>query len=205
MRRFIYEEPVTAWAVWSRRIALFALVVLGYAIVLVRGGAQDLRGAAVFGSAFALIGLAALAALVAFVRIWRQGLKGTGIAAQALLLVLAMSAMPGFYLARGLMLPRLNDVSTDIDEPPAFSRSRAVLAARNGRVPPEVDKETRQRQRAAYPAVVPLLLDNSAEDAFELARRAALSLGWRVLEQTPPGGRVGSGRIEASHTTTILK
>lgn len=205
MRRFIYDEPVTQWAVWSRRIALFALVVLGYAVVLIRGGVQDMRGAALFLAAFALVGLAALAALVAFMRIWRHGLKGVGMAAQALLLVAVMSALPGFYLGRALFLPRLNDVSTDIDIPPTFSRSRAALAARDGRVPPDVDRETRERQRAAYPNVTPILLDMTAEEAFDLARRTAHSLGWTIIEQTPPGGRVGTGRIEALQRTTILR
>ncbi|MGL4729838.1 MAG: DUF1499 domain-containing protein, partial [Bosea sp. (in: a-proteobacteria)] len=76
MRRFIYDEPVTGFAVWSRRIAILALIVAGYAVLIVRGGAQDWRGAVTVGTAMALCALAGLLALIAFIRIWRLGHKG---------------------------------------------------------------------------------------------------------------------------------
>jgi uncharacterized protein (DUF1499 family) len=205
MRRFIYDEPVTGFAVWSRRIALMALVVAGYAFVLVRGGAQDVRGLVTAGAAVALASLAGLAALVALVRIWQHGLKGVALATQALVLVGLLMALPSFYVLRALTLPLLNDVTTDIDNPPEFSRSRAALAAREGRVPPSVDASIRERQRLGYPAIVPVLLDQPADEAFDLARKAALALGWQVIEATPPGGRTGAGRIEATQRTTILR
>ena len=205
MRRFIYDEPVTGFAVWSRRIAILALIVAGYAVLMVRGGAQDWRGAVTVGAALALCGLAGLLALVAFIRIWRLGEKGTGMAAQALALIILMLAAPGYYVLRGLALPMLNDVTTDIETPPDFSRSRASLAAREGRVPPAPPAGTRERQRAAYPDVVPILIERDAEDAFDLARKAAAALGWRIIEATPPGGRTGAARIEATHQTLLLR
>ncbi len=125
MRRFIYDEPVTGYAVWSRRVALLAAVVAGYAVIMLRAGAQDWRGAATVGAALALCAFAGLLALVAFIRIWRLGRQGAGIAAQAVALVLVLLALPGFYAARALTLPMINDVSTDIASPPDFSRSRA--------------------------------------------------------------------------------
>jgi uncharacterized protein (DUF1499 family) len=205
MRRFIYDEPVTGFAVWSRRIAILALIVAGYAVLIVRGGAQDWRGAVTVGAALALCGLAALMALIAFIRIWRRGEKGTGMAAQAVALIILLLAAPGYYAVRGAALPMLNDVSTDIDTPPDFSRSRASLAAREGRIPPAPPPGTRERQRAAYPDVVPILIEREAEDAFDLSRKAAAALGWRIIEATPPGGRTGTARIEAMHQTTLLR
>jgi uncharacterized protein (DUF1499 family) len=80
-----------------------------------------------------------------------------------------------------------------------------VQAARNGRVPPEVRPEIRQKQRAAYPRVLPVVLDVPPEEAFELARRATISLRWQVIEMTPPGGRSGAGRIEAYDRTRLLR
>jgi uncharacterized protein (DUF1499 family) len=205
MRRFIYDEPVTGFAVWSRRFAVLALIVVGYAVLLVRGGAQDWRGAVTVGAALALCGFAVLLALVAFIRIWRRGEKGAGIAAQALALIILMLVVPGYYAVRGIASPRLNDVSTDIDTPPDFSRSRAALAARNGRIPPAPPPGTRERQRAAYPDVVPILIERDAEDAFDLSRKAAAALGWRVIEATPPGGRTGAARIEAMQQTMLMR
>ncbi len=205
MRRFIYDEPVTAFAVWGRRIALMALVVAGYAVVLVRGGAQDLRGLVTVGAALSLAAIAGLAAVIALMRIWQHGLKGVAMAAQALVLVALLLALPAFYMLRALTLPALNDVTTDIENPPEFSRSRAALAAREGRVPPSVEVSVREKQRLGYPAIVPILLEQPAEEAFDLARKSALVLGWQVIEATPPGGRTGAGRIEAMQRTTILR
>jgi uncharacterized protein (DUF1499 family) len=205
MRRFIYDEPLTGFAIWSRRVAVLAVIVAGYAVVMVRGGAQDWRGAVVVGGALALCALAGLLALIAFIRIWRLGHKGTAIAAQALALVMLLMALPGFYAARGLTLPQLNDVTTDIDAPPDFSRSRAALAAREGRIPPDPPPGTRERQRAAYPDIAPILIEREAEDAFDLARKAAVALGWQIIEATPPGGRTGTARIEAMHRTTLMR
>lgn len=205
MRRFIYDEPVTRFAVWSRRIALLALVVAGYAVLMLRSGVQDWRGAVTVGSALALVALAGLVALVAMVLIWRNGYKGVGMAAQTLVVVSLMLAVPAFYVIRGLTLPQINDVTTDLENPPEFSRSRAALAAREGRVPSSADAATRERQRQGYPAISPILLEQSAEEAYDLSRKAAIAIGWQIIESTAPGGRTGAGRIEAIQRTTFLR
>ena len=49
-----------------------------------------------------------------------------------------------------MTLPKINDITTDTDNPPAFSLSRAALDARGGRVPPDVPPEVREAQREAY-------------------------------------------------------
>ena len=205
MRRFIYDEPLTGFAVWSRRVALLAIVVAGYAVLMLRSGMQDWRGAVIIIFSLFLVACAGLLALIAMVRIWRHGFKGVGMAAQTLLLVGLMMLLPGFYVLRSLSLPVLNDVSTDLETPPEFSRSRAALAAREGRVPPVVDAATREKQRLGYPAIVPILLDQPADEAFEMARKAANAIGWQIIETSPPGGRSGAGRIEAVQRTTFLR
>jgi uncharacterized protein (DUF1499 family) len=205
MRRFIYDEPVTGFAVWSRRVAILALIVAGYAVMIVRGGAQDWRGAVTVGAAIALCALAGLLALIAFIRIWRLGYQGATTAAQAIALILALLVLPGFYAVRSLTLPLLNDVTTDIDTPPDFSRSRASLAAREGRIPPNPPPGTRERQRQSYPDIVPILIEREADDAFDLARKAAAALGWQIIEATPPGRRTGAARIEAMQRTMLMR
>jgi uncharacterized protein (DUF1499 family) len=195
MRRLILEEPVSRAAIWSRKIAWFALAVTAVAVVFIRFGVVDvLPGFVSLATGLGLALLAVLLALAAFVRIWTEGRRGVGPAAKGLVLALLILAYPGFYLLRGLTLPILNDVSTDIDDPPAFSRSRAALEARGGRLPPDPARATRLAQRAAYPQV-----------AFELARRAAANRGWQVIETVRPGGRVGLGRIEAVDRTFLLR
>jgi uncharacterized protein (DUF1499 family) len=206
MRRLINEEPVSRAALWSRKIAWFALAVTAVALAFMRFQLVDVQAGAI--SLVAGLGLAVLAvllALAAFVRIWVEGRRGVGAAAKGLVLALIILAYPGLFAMRAVTLPRLNDVSTDIEDPPAFSRSRAALEARGGRVPPDPSRETRLAQRAAYPQVAPLTLDISPEEAFELVRKAAADRGWQVIETVRPGGRVGLGRIEAIDRTFLLR
>jgi uncharacterized protein (DUF1499 family) len=205
MRRFIFEEPESSLAVWSRRIAVFALAVMVIAILLLRGGAQNLTGAAALGSGIALAILAMLVTLAAFIRIWMMGYSGIGKAVQALIIAATLLGPPVGFGVLATMLPRINDISTDLDEPPDFSRSRAALAARNGRVIGQSSAETRAKQRDVYVKVQPILLEQSAEEAFELARKVSGMMGWKIIESIAPSARGGSGRIDATATTTILR
>ncbi len=204
MRRFIFEEPESSLAVWSRRIAVFALAVMLIAILLLRGGAQNLTGAAALGGGIALALLTLLAALAAFVRIWIKGFAGVGKAMQALVIAVTLLAPPISFGVLATMLPRINDISTDLDEPPDFSRSRASIAARNGRVIGQSPVETRAKQREVYVKVQPILLDQTPEEAFELSRRVSGLMGWKIIETLAPTAR-SAGRIDATATTTVLR
>jgi uncharacterized protein (DUF1499 family) len=164
-----------------------------------------LPGFASLGAALALAILALILAFAAFVRIWMEGRRGLGPAVKGLLLSLVILAWPGFYSVRALTLPPLNDISTDVDDPPVFSRSRAALEARGGRIPPDVSPTARRLQREAYPQIAPLTLDVTPEEAFELVRKAAMNRGWQIIEAVKPGGRVGLGRLEAVDRTFLLK
>jgi uncharacterized protein (DUF1499 family) len=206
MRRLIIEEPVSRAAVWSGRIAWFALAVTAVAVAFMRFQLVDiLPGFVSLAAALGLAALAVLLALAAFVRIWMEGRRGIGQAAKGLVLALAILGLPGLYGLRALTLPALNDISTDIDDPPAFSRSRASLETRNGRLPPDLSRERRITQREAYPQVAPLTLDVPPEEAFDLVRKAAANRGWQVIETVRPGGRVGLGRLEAVDRTFLLR
>jgi uncharacterized protein (DUF1499 family) len=208
MRRLILEEPVSRAASWSRKIAWFALAVTAVAVAFMRLGIVDvLPGFVSLATGLGLAVLAVLLAFAAFLRIWMEGRRGLGAAVTGLVLALLILAYPGLYAVRALTLPALNDISTDIDDPPAFSRSRAAVEARGGRVPPDPPRETRIAQRTAYPQVAPLTLDVSPEEAFELVRKAAADRGWQVIEAVRPGGRVGLGlgRLEAIDRTFLLR
>lgn len=204
-RRLVFEEPVSRAAVWSRRLAWFALAVLLLAILVFRTGEPSLEGLAPVAAAYVVVLLALLLALLAFMRIWQSGHRGVGMASGAFLLCLLMLAPAAYVGFRLATRPALADISTDIDDPPSFSRSRVALDARAGRVPPDVPPDRRRLQRQAYPKAVPIVLEVPAETAFDIARRAALARGWQVLESSRPGGRSGAGRIEAVARSRILR
>jgi uncharacterized protein (DUF1499 family) len=206
MRRLIIEEPVSRAALWAPRVAWFALAVTVMAVAMIRFGLVELMpGVAALVAGLFLAVEAAGLALFAFVRIWMEGRRGLGMAIRGLVLALLILGYPGYFAVRALIRPPLNDVSTDIDDPPTFSRSRAALEARGGRIPPDVGPEARRLQRQAYPQIAPLTLDLPAEQVYDLVRRAAQSRGWQIIEAARPGGRVGLGRLEAVDRTFLLR
>ncbi len=192
-------------ALWSARLALFAVVVTIYGALLVRGGQQGAPGLAALGSGFTLAAVALLLVAIGGVGIWTRGYRGAGRAVWASILVLPLLAVPAYVAVQQARLPALNDISTDIDDPPSFSRSRAALAARNSHVPVEVEREVRLQQRQAYQRIIPIITDLPAEEAFQIALRAATAMGWQIVERLPPGGRIGLGRIDAIATTPVLR
>ena len=148
--------------------------------------------------------LAILVAGFAFFRVWREGARGLGAAVAGVFLASLLLAYPAYAALKGLRLPSIADVSTDLEQPPAFSRSRVAFAARDGRYPPDSSPAAREAQRTAYTQIAPLTLDVEADDAFELARKAAVNRKWRIVEAIRPGGRTGNGRIEAIAYSRLL-
>jgi len=206
MRRLIIEEPYSRPAQWSPMAAWFALAVTVLSAALIRFGRIDYQSGFIALGLGLAIALAAVGlSLVAFIRIWQEGRRGLGSAIKGMVVAALVLGYPAFLGLKAVTLPAISDVSTDTEDPPAFSRSRAALEAREGRVPPEVAPEKRELQREAYVQIAPLSLDIPPEDAFPLVRKAAENLGWRIIEAVPPGGRTGVGRLEAVDRTLLLR
>ena len=205
MRRLILEEPYSRAAIWSRRLAIFALAVAGMAAALSRLGAAEPAGAlAVLGASFVLACLAALLSASAGVVIWRTGRRGAGVAFVGFLLAAALLAWPAWYSWRALSLPTINDVSTDLETPPSFMRSTKALLARDGATPAPAGEAEREAQRRAYPEVQPILLDMELTEAYQLALQTAKARGWRIVDSIAPSVREGVGHIDAIDKSLFL-
>ncbi|AWM86488.1 DUF1499 domain-containing protein [Microvirga sp. 17 mud 1-3] len=206
MRHLIIEEPYSRPAKWSPAVAWFALAATAIAAGLVRFGWIDYQSGLVALAAGILVAVLAVAlAFLAFIRIWQEGRRGLGYAVRGLIVAGLVLAYPAWMAMKAATLPPITDVSTDTEDPPTFSRSRAALDARGGRVPPDPSPEVREAQRSAYIRIAPLTLDIAPDQAFEVARKAAERLGWQIIEAVPPGGRMGTGRLEAVDRTFPLK
>jgi hypothetical protein len=198
MRRVTIEEPVTRAAVASRRLGWFALMMMVIGIALLRSGKIGLQDAlAVLAVAPAIALVAVLLAVAAFMWIWRDGCGGMRQALLGLVLALLVLAAPGFLVYEGVHERRPHDVTTDPTDPPAFSRSRAALDARQGIVPPPGENAVRPVASSDETPIEPLDLEMSPAKAQEAALRVAHALGWTVLESVPAGGRGGIGHIDA--------
>jgi uncharacterized protein (DUF1499 family) len=199
MRRLILEEPYSRSAIWSRRLAVFALAVAAIAVLLARLAAAEPAGIlAVLGASLVLACLAGLLATTAAVVIWRTGRRGAGGAFTGFLLALALLAYPAWLSWRAIRLPMIDDVSTDLETPPSYLRSVKALEARAWRTPPPPSAEMRDAQRRAYPNVQPILVDMPLDAAYQLALQAAKARGWRIIDAIPPSVREDVGHIDAS-------
>ena len=200
-----FDTTWTPAATWSLRLALFGMLVAAIGILLARIRAVDpVTALVILGFAWAFALAAVLLALSAAVKIWQTGQGGTGMVAGALLLAAALLAPAAWFSVQSVRLPLLNDVSTDLAEPPDFMRSSRAMAARGGQIPGNVDASVREAQRRAYPNVQPVVIDLDIEEAWQLVLKAIAARGWRISDQSLPGGRIRIGHIDAVDRTLIL-
>ena len=91
--------------------------------------------------------------------------------------------------------PKIHDVTTDTEDPPAFV---AILGLRKDAPNPSTygGPEIAAQQRAAYPDIRPLVSEIPPARAFERALSVARRMGWDIVDENPP-----EGRIEATATT----
>ena len=206
MRRQSVDPETSRAATWSRSLALFSLVLAGLAVALARSRVLDPFGAlSVIGvaEAFALVafGLAPLAA----VAIWRRGLRGAGAAFLGFVVSAAVLAPLAYSAALAVALPAVNDLSTDLDNPPAFISSSKAFAARGGPAPQAMAGDAVAAEKAFYPNIKPISVKTDPTAAFAAALQAVKDLGWRIADALPPGDRGGGqGEIDALDASPIL-
>jgi uncharacterized protein (DUF1499 family) len=135
--------------------------------------------------------LLALAALVVAVVAIAGGSRLVG--GIVAIVALGMLALPAWHVLAALTSPRIHDITTDLDDPPAFE---AVLPLRAGAPnPPEhPGDEVAAVQRGAWPDLRPLVLDLPPDEALARAARAARDLGLEIVAE-------GDGRLEAVATS----
>lgn len=191
---------------WSLRVAYLSVPLALGAILVTRSG-QLAPGWGVLLLAFAALvaGIALALAVVGAIDIWRNGRLGLAALFRAGVIAGAVLAFPAYLAFEAGRLPRMNDISTDIADPPAFSRTSRALAARNGYVPLALDAREREKQRTAYADLRPLELEVEAEEAYRQVRAAVQMLKWRIIDEAAPGGRSGQGRIEAVAETRLMR
>ncbi len=207
MRRLILDEPYSQTALWSRRLATFAIAVAAISVVLSRARAVEMMaGLAVFGAAILIACVAVLLALTAGVVIWRtgHGAAAPSLSNVGLLLAVLLLAYPAWLTVQAIELPVVNDVSTDLVDPPNFSLSAKAQTARGGFTPFELPDGWSEKQRHDYPDIQPIVLDLEADDAYQLVLKAIRARGWQIIDQTPPGGRIGLGHIDAIYRSLVM-
>ena len=192
---------------WTVRFALFSAALLAFAVAAHRLFAMPTPVALNIGKV-ALGGavLALVLGIASTLRIWQRG-TGGGIATLfGMIVASGLIAWPASVLPIMRSLPRINDITTDVQAPPRFTSLAKVRApgANNITYPGEGFATA---QLKAYPDIRTFQIDRSAEEAYELVLAALRSktMKFKPVSEEPPKCRFGQpGWIEVVDRTLVL-
>ncbi len=201
LRRSIIAQSTSPLALWSARLAFFAVAVAVLSIIIVRSGILEIGPAvATFGAALAFAAAAILLAFASFVAIWINGAPGLGRAFLGLFLGLALLAYPAYIAYSARHLPQINDITTDLNNPPRFD----VLARLRPRDRIDYPAFFADAQRRSYPDILPLRVDLPVRAAYDAAMKVIANRKWLVVDARPPTAPGRPGVIEAVARTTLM-
>ncbi len=145
---------------------------LGPAFLLLRWGA----GLSLVATALAVLALAAALA--------QGSRRGLALGVLALVVGLVGFGVPWRMQQQAHRVPPIHDITTDLDDPPAFV---AVVPRRVGaRNPVEyAGAAVADQQRRAFPDLVPLRVAAPPERVFAAVEAAARALGWEIVAAVP--------------------
>lgn len=204
MRRLILEDPFSRSAIWSRNLAVFALIVAIIGVLLARKGLDPLAALSIICGALVFAGFAILFALVAMAVIWRTGFRGLGLALGGLMLSICIFAYPAYIAVQARSVPAVPDVSTDVDDPPAFMLTPQASKARRGTTPPRLQtEEDRKEQARLYPDLQSLSFDAEPSDVDEAIHKLIKRRKWQIVDEVPPR-HSGFGHIDVVVRTAVM-
>lgn len=200
---------MTAFARWSA-IAAFALAILAGLLATLAGPGYAtetvglptafamLRYATLIGGAAAVLGLAAIVLRFVFkARSPRLAYPVLAVIVGAVVVVQIAN-----FRAQAQANP-LHDVTTDLDNPPAFAAiaPRAYDTGRTAyderaKAAAHPHPDWRQTHADLYEDIKPAKLSGSVAEALERAQAAGTAMGWEIVAQDP-----ATGLLEATATT----
>ena len=187
------------WPALCAWLAVIALIAAG--VLMATSGTVFRMEWIALGDAFSWLRmgaqLAAVAAILGILTIIVAGLcKRWGAVltgAVAAVVAVTMIAMPMQMQQRAQTVPPIHDITTDMDNPPAFvALARAREAAPNAVDYPGI--ETARQQRAAYPMLQPVTLAVPMARVQTAARDLIAARDWQLAEASPT-------TLEATATT----
>ncbi|MBN9035750.1 MAG: DUF1499 domain-containing protein [Rhizobiales bacterium] len=178
----LIERRASASAVWARRIAVFAAVLLVTSTAGHRFG--PVPTLPFLWLLLIVAGLAVLALLLAaagFARLWQRGDRGGRASVRATLIAILVLLPFGFAAWRVYALPQLADVTTDTANPPDFFLAPGLRTAEMNPLRAWSDPEP-GAQAEAYPTVTGRRYTLPLDRMQEMVATAADDLGWKPEE-----------------------
>jgi len=187
-------------AAWGLRLAILGLAGLALGILGHRLGVLDFRPALLGLAGGAAIGvIGAIVSAIALVMSLASSRSGVRTAIAGLVIGLLVAAPVAQAMIAGSKVPRIHDIATDLDNPPAFD---AVVALR-GETSNPLDRaepaDLAELQRQAYPDLKTLEIEAQPGKVYEAALETARDMGWEIAASHPE-----QGLIEATATTRVM-
>lgn len=200
----IFEERVSRAAIFARRLSVFSFVLFVLSALGIHRRLMDTPEFIVLlGLILGLALLALLAALWGWRRVWSFGDKGGGNLAIAILFsVIVLSP----FVAAGVLFliePPLNDVSTDLGDPPAFVAAQKARTPAMNPIRP-ISAEKAKLQSAAFPAVSGRRYGASIDHVLEIVRQTMKAEGWKISSDPSLGEDQVEYEIEAVARAPLL-
>jgi len=173
----------------------FSLIMLYLAGVGFSGGSLELSQAFTLLRYAALLGITSTA-LVIFYLLWQ---RPAGIQV-FILFFSALAGMTAFYMPYrqqqiAQTVPPIHDITTSIENPPAFVAIAPIRASAPN--PAEyLGGETSELQRQFYPDIMSRVYIQSPDEVFAAVTEVAREMAWEIVD----ADRV-EGRLEATDTT----
>jgi uncharacterized protein (DUF1499 family) len=105
-------------------------------------------------------------------------------------------AVPFSWQRTAQTVPRIHDITTDTNTPPAFIEVARIRQSLNVPNSLEYTEEVAAQQRSGYPDIAPVTLPVPPADAYRRALAVVTARGWEIVAADQAGGR-----IEATDTT----
>lgn len=153
------------------------------------------------GIVFALLGMSA--GLYALADIWQNGEEGAGSAVLGVIYSIPGTVLFAVAVYALAVYPRLNDISTDTVDPPAYLTLRGIPADRAE--PPPLDR--RQLQLSAYPDITARRYPVNLRRVFDAAKLIVENRGWQIVSISiaEPGPEDARVTIQAVSRTLMFR
>ena len=193
-------QPTSRLAAAAAGVGGLAVLVGGLGVLLANQGVvQPIQGFAAFAFVGGLLGAIGLILAALGLRVTRAGSGRSG--RDRAWFGLATGGVMLLAVLRGALaggnVPRINDITTNPDDPPQFEYAKRDPATRDRdyAYPPGFAAQ----QRAGYPDLAPIALPVPPDEAYERAQAAAHALGFDVVLSDK-----ARGVIEARATSSLF-
>lgn len=191
------------FARWSFKHACFAAIIAALAVLGYRFGIMNhqvalivLVGGAAMGMMAVLSGIVSILGIITAVD---TKVSGLFLALTGLIVGLAVVTPVFLTVQAGYQVPRIHDITTDLQDPPQFTAIRNLRTAAHNPLDRKVPANLAKLQQAGYPNLAPLLIGKDASQVFEEAVALAKSRGWEIVDIATE-----NGTIEATDTTKFM-